>query len=79
MTSTPVYSLGECMDLMKDCRLEELVALSTLLTEEWSRYSLEEQAQLLPALTKRRKELHRTADREWLFFRNRNFPNNKKD
>ena len=79
MTPQPIYSLEECMDLIKDCRIEELVALSALLIDEWSRYSLEEQIQLLPTLTKRRKELYRNADRQWLFFRDRNLPNNKKE
>jgi len=71
MTPTPLYSFPECIELMTDCRIEELVALSALLIEEWKGYTMDEQVLLLAALVKRRKALMHGADRQWRFFRSR--------
>lgn len=72
MPKTSLYTLTECIDLMKDCRLDELVALSTLLIEEWQSYTIDEQVQLLPALVKRREELQKTPDhRNYIYFKGR--------
>jgi hypothetical protein len=69
MKTSPLYSFAECTALLTDCRLDELVALSALLSEEWKGYTIREQTFLLEALVKRKKELMRTNDRQWLYFR----------
>ena len=69
MKSSTLYSFAECIELVTDCRLDELVALSAVLFEEWKGYTIGEQALLLEAMVKRRKELMRTNDRQWLYYR----------
>ena len=71
MKTSALYSFSECIALLTDCRLDELVALSAVLYEEWKIYTIKEQTLLLEALVKRRKELMRTNDRQWLYLRNR--------
>jgi hypothetical protein len=78
MTPTPVYTFDECMDLIKDCRLDELVALSALLIEEWKCYSVNEQMALLTALVNSRKALQSHGDRKFLFLKSRDNKNLEK-
>jgi hypothetical protein len=71
MTPAPVYTFDECIELIKDCRIDELVALSTLLIEEWKCYTVAEQMALLTALVNCRKALQLHGDRNFLFLKSR--------
>ena len=75
MTHTPIYNFDECMELLNNCRLDELVALSALLIEEWNCYSIGEQTALLAALVNCRKSLQFHNDRQFYFLKTRDSGN----
>ena len=75
MTPAPVYSFEECMELITDCRIDELVALSTLLMEEWKCYTVGEQMALLTALVNCRKAFQQHGERNFLYLKNRDKKN----
>ena len=66
-STIPMYRLEQCMDLVQECTVEELVALSTQVREDWKGYPYSEQKQLLSVMVNRRKQLYRELEPEIVY------------